>query len=665
MSSKKQEKSKISKGKSQKGVASGKSINNSNPIIWLTGILIITFIVFSPSLKNGFTNWDDNVYVPENNLIKSISSENIKKMFDTQNHVSLNYHPITILSLAIDYKISQYNAKTFHLTNILFHLFNTALVFSFIFLLSDKKLMVAVITSILFGIHPMHVESVSWIAERKDVLYVFFFMLSLIVYLKYIQESGKKKIILYVLVFFLFLLSILSKAMAIVLPLVLLLIDFYMDRKFDKNVVLEKLPFFALSLIFGLLAVKIQSNGAIANFAVFTIPQRICFASYGIVNYIYSVFIPINLSCFYRYPTLVDNHMPYIYYLAPVIVIALLCATIYMAKKNKVIFFGVFFFVTTVAMVLQFISVGKAIVADRYTYLSYIGIFFIIAMSYDWLQNTNDEKFNIYKKTAPFLLGGFLMFIAYQTFQRTKVWKDSEILWTDAITKDPQNETAYTNRGSYLINKTSFDVDKKKAGEPEYEKALADFNISIGMSPRNAKVFTNRANIYGLKKQFDLSLQDYTKAIQLDSTDAEVYANRGVTYSIMGQFDKALVDYNKAMSMRANFTTAKQNRAYAYVSIGQYEKGIKELNELIAENPNSTDLYMYRGVAYYNLKNYTAALADNNAAIKLEPNLSRAYYNRSATFKIMGRFQEALNDALKAQSLGYPVDINYLKELKR
>ena len=181
MSSKKQEKSKISKGKSQKGVASGKSINNSNPIIWLTGILIITFIVFSPSLKNGFTNWDDNVYVPENNLIKSISSENIKKMFDTQNHVSLNYHPITILSLAIDYKISQYNAKTFHLTNILFHLFNTALVFSFIFLLSDKKLMVAVITSILFGIHPMHVESVSWIAERKDVLYVFFFMLSLIV----------------------------------------------------------------------------------------------------------------------------------------------------------------------------------------------------------------------------------------------------------------------------------------------------------------------------------------------------------------------------------------------------------------------------------------------------------------------------------------------------
>ncbi len=647
MSTKKQEKSKKAHNKSPKvGV-----LNNSNPVIWLTGILIITFITFSPSLKNGFTNWDDNVYVAENTLIKSTSSDNIKKMFDSENHISLNYHPITILSLAIDYKISGYNAKTFHFTNILFHLFNTALVFWFIFLLSDKKLMVAAITSILFGIHPMHVESVTWIAERKDVLYVFFFMLSLIVYLKYIQEHGTKKIILYVLVFLLFLLSILSKAMAIVLPFVLLLIDFYKGRKFDKNVVLEKLPFFALSIFFGLLAIKIQSNGAIANFAVFTIPQRICFASYGIVNYIYRVFVPINLSCFYRYPALIDNHMPYIYYLAPVIVIALLCTTVYLAKKKQVVFFGVFFFVVTVAMVLQFISVGKAIMADRYTYLSYIGIFFILAIGYDWLQNTRDEKFNTYKKIAPFLLGGFLVFLCYQTFQRTKVWKDSEILWTDAITKDPQNETAYTNRGSYLINKISFDIDKKNVGEPEYEKALADFNISIGMSPHNAKVFTNRANIYGLKKQFDLSLQDYTKAIQLDSTDAEVYANRGVTYSIMGQFDKAIADYNKAMSMRANFTTAKQNRAYAYVSTGQYEKGVKELSELITENPNKTDLYVYRGVAYFNLKNYDAALADNNVAIRLEPSLSRAYYNQSATFKIMGRFKEALSDALKAQSL--------------
>jgi tetratricopeptide (TPR) repeat protein len=509
----------------------------------------------------------------------------------------------------------------------------------------------------------MHVESVTWIAERKDVLYVFFFMLSLIVYLKFIQEQGTKKIFLYVLLVVLFLLSVLSKAMAIVLPFVLLLIDYYKSRKFDKNIILEKIPFFAFSFVFGLLAVKIQSNGAIAHFTVFTIPQRICFASFGIVNYIYKLFAPINLSCFYRYPSLVDNHMPYIYYFAPVIVLTLLGLTIYLTKKNKVLFFGVFFFIITVAMVLQFISVGKAIVADRYTYLSYIGIFFIIGMGYDWLQNKTEAKYNIYIKVATIVLGAFLVFLFYQTFQRTKVWIDSNVLWTDAINKDSQSETAYTNRGSYLINKISFDVDKKNIGEPEYDKALADFNISINMSPYNAKVFTNRANIYGTKKQFDLALKDYSKAIQLDSTDAEVYANRGVTYSIMKQYDKAILDYNKAIAMRPNFTTAKQNRAYAYVSSGQYEKGIKELNELIMENPYKADFFVYRGVAYYNIKNYSASLNDNTSAINIEPNNDRAYYNRSATFKITGKFKDALNDALKAKSLGYPVEANYLDEL--
>jgi len=664
MSTKKQEKSKPNKNTSQKAVKATKTVGNKNSLLWLAGILLITFIAFSPSLKNGFTNWDDNVYVPENGLIKSVSFNNIKKMFDTDNHVSLNYHPITILSLAIDYKISGFSAKAFHFTNLLFHLFNTALVFLFVFLLSEKKIVVAAIVAVLFGIHPMHVESVAWIAERKDVLYVFFFMLSLIVYLKYIQQQGTQKIMWYVLLLVLFLLSVLSKAMAIVLPFILFLVDYYKGRKLDKMLVLEKLPFLALSVFFGLLAVKIQSNGAIAHFAVFSLFQRICFASYGIVNYLYKLFVPLNLSCFYPYPALVDNHMPYIFYVAPVMVIALLGVTIFMAKKNKVLFFGIFFFVITVAMVLQFISVGKAIVAERYTYLSYTGIFFIIAMGYDWLQQNTNARFDVYKKAAPVVLGALLVFFFYQTYQRSKVWVNSDVLWTDAITKDPQNETAYTNRGSYLINKKSFDVDKKNAEPPEYERALSDFNVSINMSPYNAKVFTNRANIYGTKNQFDLALKDYSKAIELDSTDVEVYANRGVTYSIMQQYDKAIIDYNKAIAMKPSLTVARQNRAYAFVSSGQYQKGITELNELIKEDPEKVEFYVYRGVAYFNLQNYAAALNDNTKAIQLDPTHARARYNRAATYKALGNYKDALNDALKAQSLGYPVETTYLNELK-
>lgn len=196
MSSVNQGKSKQEKKASKSAVPDTKQITNKILLFWLAGILLLTYIAFYPSLKNGFTNWDDNVYIGENALIKSLSGDNIKKMFNTENAVSNNYHPVTILSLAIDYKLSGYDPKTYHVTNLLFHLLNTALVFWFIFLLSGNKIVVASIVALFFGIHPMHVESVAWISERKDVLYTFFFMAALICYYKYIHYTGKTKIFL-------------------------------------------------------------------------------------------------------------------------------------------------------------------------------------------------------------------------------------------------------------------------------------------------------------------------------------------------------------------------------------------------------------------------------------------------------------------------------------
>jgi protein O-mannosyl-transferase len=661
MSTKKQErlKKQTTSHRVVKGTGANKTI-----LLWLSGILLITYLAFSPSLKNGFTNWDDNEYVATNSLIKSLSAENVKKMFDTDNFISYNYHPITILSLAIDYHLSGFDPKTYHLTSLLFHLANTLLVFWFIFLLSEKKITVAAIVALLFGIHTMHVESVAWIAERKDVLYVFFFMLSLIVYLKYLQQQGTQKIMWYVLLLVLFLLSILSKAMAIVLPVVLLLIDYYRGRKWDKTIILEKLPLFVLSLLFGLLAVHIQSKGAIANFAVFTFPQRICFVSYGIVNYIYSVFVPAHLSPFYPYPSLVEGHIPSVFYFMPFIVIALSAIVIYFVKKNKVLFFGAAFFIITIAMVLQFISVGKAIMADRYSYLSYVGLFFIIAMGYDWVQNNTDNRWDIYKKGVTVLLGGLFVFFFYKTYTRTKVWVNSDVLWTDAINTNPNNDEAYRNRGHYLMNKGAFDVDKKNVGPVEEERAFADFNNAIRLNPTNARDFINRANIYGTRSQFELSLKDYSKAIEIDSTNAEVFANRAVTYIKMQQYEQAIADYNKALAIDPDYLPAKQNRAYSYVVMGKYENAIVDLNELISRNASNVDYYLNRAVAYFNTGNMPAALADNTVAIGLNANSSIAYFNRSMTNKALGKYKDALDDALQAQRLGYAVPADYINELK-
>lgn len=631
-------------------------------LFWLAGILLLTYIAFYPSLKNGFTNWDDNVYIGENTLIKNLSGNNIKKLFDTENAVSNNYHPITILSLAIDYKLSGYNPKTYHITNLLFHLLNTALVFWFIYLLSGNKIVVASIVALFFGIHPMHVESVAWISERKDVLYTFFFMAALIAYFKYIHYTGKIKILLYAVILLLFLLSILSKAMAVVLPLVLLLIDYYKGRKFDKYSILEKVPFFALSLLFGVLASQIQS-GAIAKFEIFTWLQRLAFASYGMINYIYKLFVPTNLSCFYPYPNLINNHLPTIFYIAPIIVLVLFLLVFFSIKKTKILAFGFLFFCITIALVLQFISVGQVIMADRYSYVPYIGLLFPIAMSYDWLKHQKDKKHILYKNIFALLLITSAFISLWLTNVRTKVWKNSDVLWTDAISKYPSSE-AYRNRGSYLVNKVAYDLGKKKLDENEFDRALEDFNISIKMNPANAKVYINRANIYGLKSRFDSALADYSKAIELDNSDAQTFFNRAITYSIMKQFDKAAADYSTALTLNPALIAAKENRAYVYVDNGNYEKAIADLNELIQLNDANPNYYFYRGFAYFKKENIPAALADNSTAILLNPDYSAAYFNRSVINKASGKFKDALDDALKAQSLGYTVNANYLDELK-
>ncbi len=660
--SKKQQQHKAKEQAPKKPAHKRRATEGRRHLYFLAAVVVITFICYSGSLNNGWTNWDDNVYVAENPLVTSLSGDNVSSIFSTANHVSLNYHPITILSLAIDYHFSEYSAHTYHFTNLLFHLFNTALVFWFIFLLSGRRTEVAAIVALFFGIHPMHVESVAWISERKDVLYAFFFMASLIVYLRYLESEGRKQLLLYTAAIALFLLSILSKAMAVVLPVVLLLIDYYKERKIDKRMILEKLPFFALSILFGILASNIQSQEAIAKFETFTLFQRFMFAAYGLIMYIFQLVLPLNLCNFYPYPVLMNGSLPILYYAAPVIALGLFVLVWLSMKRSRLLAFGFAFYVVTVALVLQFVSVGQVIMADRYSYVPYIGLLFPVAMGYEALKKQSSERLALLKQAALPLLVVCAALCAYLTFERCKVWKNSDTLWTDAIAKYPNSEP-YRNRGSYLVNKAGYDKGEKVVGENEYDRALEDFNVSIAMNPNNAKVFTNRANIYGLKGQFEKALADYSKAIELSQTDEQTYFNRAITYSIMKQFDKAIEDYNNVLKLKPGLMSAKQNRAYVMIDNNMAGNAIADLDELIKYNPNNPDYYFYRGLALNRMNNNAAALKDYDRAIQLKPDNGNAYFNRSVVNKMLGNIPAAQADAQKAGSLGYKVEESYLKEL--
>jgi hypothetical protein len=327
----------------------------ANPERWkyyvpLAIILVLSFIVYLPVLQNGLIDWDDHVYIKNNPLIHSF---NLKEIFSQ--YVSGNYHPLTILTFAIEYQFFGLNETGYHAVNLLLHLLNVLLVFYTVFLLSDK-VGVALLASLLFGIHPLHVESVAWAAELKDLLYTLFFLASYIFYLKYLKNPKRK---LYIFAILLFLASLLSKAMAASLPVVLLLTDYFKGRKINKEIILEKVPFFLLAITFGVVALIAQkSSGAIADIEIFTFPQRIVFASYGFITYLLKLILPLQLSAFYPYPIASGGDIPVLYYFYVLFFSGFAAFVIYSLRFSKKIFFGTGFFAVTVFLVLQLLPVA-------------------------------------------------------------------------------------------------------------------------------------------------------------------------------------------------------------------------------------------------------------------------------------------------------------------
>ncbi|HTA26494.1 MAG TPA: hypothetical protein VK809_01805, partial [Bacteroidia bacterium] len=360
-----------------------------NPKTWVVlGICIVTFLCFRYSLNNLFTNWDDDVYVTNDQYIRTFTAENLKTIL-TEDITKNNYHPLTMLSLAVNYHYAQLEPKTYYLTNILLHISNVFLVFLLsigfckrLKIKENRSLIMGSFCALWFGVHPMHVESVSWLAERKDVLYAFFYFTGLLLYLRYVDTT---KIKWYLLTILCFIASCLAKPMAVVFPLSLLAIDVLLNRKWERKVIVEKIPLLIASLVFGGYAYYRQNaTGAIAPFAVLSIGERIMYASYGFVMYITKLFDPTHLSTFYPYPyRYIDGSLPWIYYAAPFIAIGLIAVPVYFAwRLNKtylrVIAFGYGFFIANIIFVLQFISCGAAIMADRYSYVSYFGLLFML-----------------------------------------------------------------------------------------------------------------------------------------------------------------------------------------------------------------------------------------------------------------------------------------------
>lgn len=571
--------------------------------IYTAIVLLGTGIAYNGSLDNGFVNWDDEIYVTENPYIDK-SDGWFKRV------VSLNFHPITMMSLHRDYKKPPAgetipDARPFHRTNLIFHLLNTLLVFVFVHLLTKGKWFVAVVASVLFGLHPMHVESVAWVSERKDVLYVFFFLLGLISWFYYRHAKSK---IAYILALAFFVLSCLSKAMAVVFPVVLLLIDYFEGRILTQkpllrfNLILEKLPHFAIALFFGFMAVNVQGGGnfygyfdieiqekAIGSFDVITYGQRLMFACYGFIMYFVKLIWPFGLSTFYPYPNLQEaGSIKFL--IMPVLAAVVIGGAIYMYKRSKVFTFSIFFYLVTVALVLQFLSVGKVIMADRYTYLPYVGLGVLLGYGFQWLYSR--QQYRIVAVAGIAILG---IFWGYRTSEACEAWKDGESLWTNVIKTFPQTHEAYVNRGN----------NRGKNGE--YQKALEDFLIAVQLKPDEAEIFKSLGNTYGSLDQFEKSIEAFDKALALKPGNYTYYLNRGVTYGRSGNDSMAMRDFELAIANGA--PSWERPRILSFISmaafnIKDYDKASATLEELVKLQPDNGDAHRQLAEMYHQLGNF-------------------------------------------------------------
>ena len=543
------------------------------------------------------------------------------------------------------------NPFIFHLSNLVLHIFNTLLVFWLVYLLLGK-FEIGIIASLLFGLSTLHVESVAWISERKDVLYAFFFIFSLVCYVYYLK-SNRLKFYFYSLL--LFILSLFSKGQAVSLAITLFAIDYLFERKlFDKKSMLEKLPFLLLAFIFGIIAIKAQQAGnAIDDGDSYTFYKRIGFAGYAFTQYMIKLLVPFQLSAIYPYPDIINKSIPAFYWLFIIPSGFVVYAFFYFQKRSKVVTFSIAFFIINIFLLLQLIPVGSAIWADRYSYIPSIGYYALIAwLIFRVVQNQNTKKVFIYGLTGIYLIG-----ISYASYERCKVWESSLTLWDDTLKKSPKAVVAWNNRGSIK------DKDNKHA------EAIRDFTNAIELKPDYTHAFYNRGtakkNLAEEVKDSALlysAISDFDYAIKLNHVFVEALHNRGLARENLSDYAatqdhrnslllKALEDYNKTIELNPRYENAILNRGVLKGKLGRYDDAIADFNTAIQMTPDSAQAYANRGLARDFKGDLDGALIDYNKAIELKPTFDKAYYNRGLTYRKMKNYQASISDFSMAINL--------------
>jgi tetratricopeptide (TPR) repeat protein len=561
------------------------------PVVIL--LVVATLAAYWGVWHNGFVNFDDHTYVTGNRHIsEGLSWKGLQWAF-TEIY-TCNWHPLTWISHMLDVQMFGLWAGGHHLVSLGLHILNSLMLFGFL-RYTTRRLWASAFVAALFALHPLHVESVAWAAERKDVLSTFFWLATMWMYAFYAKRPGWGR---YLGVAALLSLGLMSKPMLVTLPLVLLLLDYWPLERFGGDgrrkasamkLIVEKVPLMAMAVASAIVTLQAQ-KGAIATLDMVNLPTRVTNSIISYWRYIWMMVWPVDLAVLYPY-----SHHPH--YAAVAVVLLMLAAAtaaaMYWGRKFRYLAIGWLWYLLTLVPVIGLVQVGEQSHADRYTYVPLIGLFLIIV----WMAAETAGRYPVMRKVI--VVTGILILIAASLVTRRQVgyWRDSIVLFerTIAVTKD--NYVAGTNLGNALID------------DGQYDKAMVILQEAIKVRPLRPETMAAIGTVLNRKGKVEESLEYYKKAVAIQPDLKEGQVNLGATFLALGRYTEAEACFSKAISLDKYWADPWAQRGMTLGLMGQVDDGIVSCNRALELDPGL-------GMAHFSIAALYAMKRDFASAVE-------------------------------------------------
>lgn len=609
-------------------------------IVFLVSLLLLVAIIvpYRQVIIFDFVGYDDELYVTENlNVQKGLTVKGIKWAFTTFH--SANWHPLTWLSHMFDCELYGLNPMGHHWTNSMIHMANTILLFLVLKLMTGTIWRSAFVAA-LFALHPLHVESVAWVSERKDVLSTFFGLLMIGAYYRYIKGPDVKN---YLLVFIFLSLGLMAKPMLVTFPFVLLLLDFWPLKRFHyKNdyllksdrthyygskkffrLILEKIPLFVPVVISSCLTFMAQqSSSAVKSLETFPLNARIANALVSYVNYVLKMFWPGKLAVFYPHP---GNTLPAWQIFGSALVIATACFwAIRTLKKFPYIGVGLFWYLGTLIPVIGLVQVGNQAMADRYSYIPLIGLFIIVA----WGGSEPFKKWHYQKTFLCVFSVAVLSALVICTTYQLKHWKNAIALFEHTIKVTKNNYHAQNNLGTAFV-------------QVELDKAVSHYKEALKIKPDYVMALYNLGTALLKKENYDEAVLYCKKALKINPKKTDARMNLANVLFMQGKYDEAVFHYNEILKIYPENADAHYNLAYVVSTQGNFAEAVFHYKKTLIINPQYSKAHYNLGNILINEEKIKEAFTHFAEAIKIKSDYVQAYNKIGLILLQQGKFKKA------------------------